>query len=252
MKIQYCSDLHIEFKLNWEYLSQFRLQPEGEILLLAGDIVPFSVMNRYNDFFNYLSDNFEQVCWIPGNHEYYHFDLADKQDPLCEKIRSNITLLNNTTFTYKQVNFLCTTMWSKIKPQHEVEVQLGVSDFFLIKNNEARLTAQKFNEMHQAGLAYLEQALHTHAGETNFIMTHHVPTMLRYPVYFRHSPINDAFAVELHDFIEQTNARYWLYGHHHCPVKDFTIGNTVMITNQLGYVKENQHKHFRTGAVVEC
>lgn len=251
MKIQYCSDLHLEFKENWAYLSQQPLTPEGEILLLAGDIVPFAAMNRFKDFFSYLSDNFEQVCWIPGNHEYYHYDLGEQANPLCEKMRSNITLLNNCTFTYKNVNFLCTTLWSRIKPQHELEVQQSVSDFYLIKNNETRLTAFKFNEMHQASMHYLKQELHTHTGKNNFIMTHHVPTLLHYPVWFRNSPINDAFAVELHDFIEASNAGYWLYGHHHCPVKDFTIGNTIMITNQLGYVKENQHKYFRPGAVVE-
>jgi hypothetical protein len=52
MKIQYCSDLHLEFPANKIYLRANPIKPEGEILLLAGDIIPFVEMEKENDFFN--------------------------------------------------------------------------------------------------------------------------------------------------------------------------------------------------------
>ena len=53
MKIQYCSDLHLEFPVNKEYFITNPIKPEGEILLLAGDIIPFAEIAKENDFFNF-------------------------------------------------------------------------------------------------------------------------------------------------------------------------------------------------------
>ena len=37
LKIQYASDLHLEFSDNWLYLKDHPLEVTGDILLLAGD-----------------------------------------------------------------------------------------------------------------------------------------------------------------------------------------------------------------------
>ena len=50
MKIQYCSDHHLEFLENETYLRSNRIKPVGEITLLAGDIVMLSVLKKYDCF----------------------------------------------------------------------------------------------------------------------------------------------------------------------------------------------------------
>lgn len=90
MKIQYCSDLHLEFKENKAFLRSNPLKPVGEILVLAGDVVPFVAADEHKDFFYFVSGNFEFVYWLPGNHEYYGSDIAQKSGVLNEKIRSNV------------------------------------------------------------------------------------------------------------------------------------------------------------------
>jgi predicted phosphohydrolase len=251
MKIQYCSDLHLEFQANKNYLKNFPLQPEGDILLLAGDIVLFKTMKEHDDFFNFCSDNFETTYWIPGNHEYYHYDLAVLKTPLNEKIKENVFLLNNQTIAYKNAELVLSTLWSHIPKLYEKIVQRSVNDFYQIRNNSKNLTTTDFNTLHINGFEFLQTTLAKPTDKQRIVVTHHVPTLMHYPAQYRHSEINSAFATELFDFIENSHATYWIYGHHHCNTPAFKIGSTNLLTNQLGYVQQNEHLLFNPAAIIE-
>jgi len=72
MKIQYASDLHLEFRDNARYLRDNPMIPVGDILLLAGDIGYLDDDNySVHPFWDWASDNFHQTLVIPGNHEFY-------------------------------------------------------------------------------------------------------------------------------------------------------------------------------------
>ena len=251
MKIQYCSDLHLEFNENKNFLDKNPIHPSGEILLLAGDVIPFALIGKHNDFFDFVSANYESVFWVPGNHEYYNYDLGDVKNPLYEKIRKNVFLVNNQIIPYKSVNLIFSTLWSAISPQNEWDVQQNVSDFSVIKTEGRKITPAQFNSLHQTDYAFLKTVLNTTDSKTNIVVTHHVPTFLNYPEQYKNSKINEAFAVELYDFIFHSNAAYWIYGHHHHNTSDFTIGNTIMLTNQLGYVQQQEQKGFKTNSIIE-
>ena len=251
MKLQYCSDLHLEFPENRTYLKLFPLKPEGEILLLAGDIVLFKQRLQHDDFFKWCSDNFEATYWIPGNHEYYQSDVTIVETPLCEKIKTNVFLLNNQTVSYKNVELVLSTLWSNIPPQYEWEIQKNLNDFYQIKKHGNAFTVNDFNSLHGIDLAFLKNVILKPITLPRIFVTHHVPTFMNYPQKYRHSEINSAFATELYDLIETSNAAFWIYGHHHNNTNAFEIGKTLMLTNQLGYVKQNEHHSFNRTAIIE-
>lgn len=249
MRLQIASDLHLEFHKNRSFLESNPLQIAGDILLLAGDIVPFRDLDKYQDFFDWIADSFEHTYWVPGNHEYYHLDIATKPSAFKKPIRSNITLLNNNTIEMNDIHMHFTTLWSNISESKAPEIQRGLTDFHVINCEDQQLTVDKYNEMHRESVAFLEVALNGEkvnqvSGIKNVVVTHHVPTFKHYPAIYLGSTLNEAFATNMDGFIEASGADYWIYGHHHAPTKDFNIGKTKLVTNQLGYVHLNEHQAF--------
>ncbi len=244
LTIQYCSDLHLEFRENREFIKANPLQPVAPVLVLAGDIVLFADMDRQKDFFSYVADNFETTYWLPGNHEYYQSDATGRCGILNESIRTNVHLVNNTTAVHGDVRLLFSTMWTKISPANEWDIQRSMNDFRVIKYDGRRLGVDKYNELHDDCMAYLKGKIESNTTGNTVVVTHHIPTFMHYPERFKGDVLNEAFAVELHNLIEPSNIACWIYGHHHCNVPEYKIGNTLMLTNQLGYVSYGEHKDF--------
>ncbi len=251
MKVQYCSDLHLEFQHNKLFMDQFPLKPEGEILVLAGDIVPFTLIHEFGYFFDFCSANFVSTFWLPGNHEYYGSDLSDRSNPMYINIRPNVFLLNDKTVQYKNLVFDFCTLWSHIPPHHEWTVQQSVNDFTQIKNKSEKFNVADFNALHENDLGFLKRTLALPTDKQRIVVTHHVPTLINYPEKYHNNNINCAFATELYDLIESSNAAYWIYGHHHCNTPAFVIGDTQLVTNQLGYVMRNEHNSFNASATID-
>lgn len=249
--IQYASDLHIEFPANKEYLKQHPLHAVGDVLVLAGDIVPFALMDKHQNFFSYVADNFKTTYWLPGNHEYYHFDIAEKSGVLHEKIRSNVFLVNNTSVVHENAKLIFSTLWSHISPGYQWQIERSRNDFHLIKHKGYCFSAEQYNQLHAESLAFIQNELKTVQKEKIAVFTHHCPTLLNCPEQYKGDVLNEAFAVELFDMIETSRIDYWAYGHHHSNIPEFSIENTKLITNQLGYVQQNEHRLFETNKVID-
>jgi len=251
MKIQYCSDLHLEFPENKKYILENPIKPKAEILILAGDIVPFAVLDKHQDFLDYVSEHFKYTFWIPGNHEYYYGDINNRTGSFEEKIRENVFLLNNIVKEIDGVRFIFSTLWSSLSPERQFLIQQSLSDFRVIKNGNRLFSTDDYNSLHRENVQFLKDALKNSKNITSVVVTHHVPTFQNYPEKYRDSKINEAFAVDLESLIIDNSIDYWIYGHHHCNVKDFNVHKTKLITNQLGYVRYGENTDYKADAVIE-
>ena len=250
MILQYASDLHLEFPVNRAFLDLHPLQPLGDVLILAGDIVPFAIMDKHADFFNYLSDHFKTTYWIPGNHEYYHSDIAMKSGTLNEKIRTNVFLVNNITIEYENIEFIFSTLWSKISPEHESKLEQAMNDFRQIEYKNQLFTPQQLNELNLQCVLFLTLELGSNKLTKKIVVTHHIPTFNNAPAKYRGSILHEAMGVELSELIEKTSPDYWIYGHVHRNHPGFKVGNTMLLTNQMGYVLKGEQSLFKTNKTI--
>lgn len=247
MRIQYCSDLHLEFGQNSRYFAKNPLHVSGEVLLLAGDIIPIHDEFFNDSFFNFIADNYKQVFWVPGNHEFYYKDITEFSKSYNIQIKDNINIVNNIELKYENIRFVFSTLWSNISSLNEKNIEQSVSDFANISYKNKKLKAKEYNMLHVDGLEFIQQSL-KEAHENTVVVTHHLPSNLCNSSHHKNSSINEAFCVDLTHFIESCNANYWIYGHSHFNQKPLIIGNTILLTNQLGYVQSNEHKNFKRNA----
>lgn len=242
MKIQYASDIHLEMTMNGYYWTDTKIEPLGDILVLAGDITKLSKLYWDHPFFDNISKDFKQVIIICGNHEYYSINNPTLiQKPNLEiKIRHNVHYYNNKVVKIDDVNFICSTMWSYIPLQSAFAVVNGVQCFNQIKYGRNKITVDNWNNLHNKSKYFILNSLADITDEKTVIVTHHLPTQLCVANEHKNSSINSAFYSELFDIIHDHKIDYWIYGHSHRNI-DVEINGTKVISNQFGYVSHNEY-----------
>ncbi len=247
MRVQYCSDLHLELDRNYRHVSSSLLEVSGEILIMAGDIVPLHDEHMNGPFFRFIAENYQQVYWLPGNHEYYYHDIASYGHTFNIQIHPRINLVNNVVLEHGGVQFIFSTLWSKISLPNERLIEQGMADFNCINYKNRKLRASDFNRLHNESIRFLGQAVQEQ--ERPFVVvTHHLPSPICSSAIHKISPINEAFCVDLTNFVRGCNASFWIYGHSHRNNNTIQIGNTMLLTNQLGYIDLKEHGTFRRDA----
>lgn len=252
MKIQYASDLHLEFPQNTAWIEKNPLKPVGDILLLAGDTHNLGRKFTEHPYLDVLAGQYKAVYLIPGNHEFYSgFDakICLHQDYELD-LRPNVFLVNNIVKTIDNVRLIFTTLWSKIE-REVLAIMQSMSDFHLIQYKGRRLTVNNYNELFETSWAFLKHEINTPFDGTTIVVTHHLPSDLCNLKKYKGSIINEAFCVDLTREIETSHVDYWIYGHSHGNKAPFDIGSTLMLTNQLGYVHTSEHRSFEHDEIIE-
>jgi predicted phosphohydrolase len=255
---QVFSDLHQEFITNF-----FKIPPKADYLILAGDI---HIINKSNFkmFFDYISSNWKDVFYVPGNHEYYNkyntiSNLKEQYKTYFENY-VNIHFLDDNVFLLKyndtNIKIIGSTLWSNVS-----EIQ-GINDFKNIKENQNEYVSKElFNELHNDSVKFLkEQADHSNNKQDNekiIIITHFPPIQKntsspKYKDEKQH--VKDYFSSNiLLDFKNVSNKiSCWIHGHTHFS-NDFIDSETGIrvISNQLGYLQELRNTTMKEYGIFE-
>ena len=253
-RLQYASDLHLEFAENGSYIKHNPLKVAGDILVLAGDIGYFGDENySRHPFWDWASDNYKQVIVVPGNHEFYKmFNLDSLYNGWTSRIRTNVICYYNAVIPLSEhTEIIATTLWSHIERQDAFRTELAISDFRRIKcGDNDSLNWTRFNMEHDKCFRFLKESIFKSNKEHIIVVTHHVPSLELLAPEFTGSPLNGAFTVDLTDYITNNPIDYWIYGHSHRNI-DKIIGGTKCVTNQLGYVFYNEHLAFNPNKFIE-
>lgn len=253
MKIQYASDLHLEFADNWRILKQEEpMNVRGDILVLAGDIGYLGDDNyQTHPFWDWVTKNYQQVIVALGNHEFYKFyNLASMHDGLIGEIRPNIHYYYNAVVHIQDIDIIVSTLWANITLEDAYITEHSVTDFRRILYGENILTFADFNREHKRCFEFIKQSVAASTAKHKIVVTHHVPSFQLMSPEFLGSHINGAFTVELADYIATSGIDYWIYGHSHRNI-DKTIGTTRCVCNQFGYAFHNEHLTFDRNKIIE-
>ncbi|QSE99194.1 metallophosphoesterase [Fulvivirga lutea] len=247
LMIQFASDLHLEFPINREYLREYPLVPVADTLILAGDLLVLnddgSVDDVYEPFLDRLSQDFEQVYAIPGNHEYYNgFDLNNSIGEFQLKLRDNITLLNNSSVVIDNHKVIFSTLWSYVPSSFRKN---EFADFMRCKFKGEMLTTEGYNELHKRAKAYISVEIEDNPRQHEVIViTHHLPSFSLIDKQYLGSDLNAGFASMSDGLIHESKAIAWVYGHSHSNSLPKQIGDTMLYSNPLGYVHVENPKGF--------
>lgn len=269
VQVTVVSDLHLE--------TGYQELPGGEVLILSGDICEARSLATefrrtrlvehtpgdypYVDFFNIECAKYDQVFYVPGNHEHYRGRFDKTANVLRDIMPDNIKVMDRDVFEYRGIMFMGATMWTDMNKNDPVTLwttQNVMSDFKSIQNHYVdrgvyhKLTPEFTVAEHRKTLGYFKQQLDANPEQPFVIMTHHAPSHLSIdPYYMNATTMNGAYVSDLSGFIlDHPQIKLWSHGHVHNQF-DYQIGDTRIVCNPRGYVGYENTSQFKPGFNVE-
>ena len=226
LRVQYASDLHLEFAENGPF--QPLLKPVAPYLALAGD-VGRPDKPTYRDFLHYCSRGWKDVFVVAGNHELYNSKAvishevcatADERMAMCAQIAAefpNVHFLNRRRVDRDGVAFLGCTLWSDLTSDGAKDAATYMNDYRLItEDGKGAVTPEITSAWHFRDRDWLAREIGfcEEEGIPAVVLTHHLPSFSLISPRYEGSPLNAAFASAADDLIRPP-VRAWISGHTH-------------------------------------
>ncbi len=246
MKLHILNDLHIEFE---DFAPP---ATDADVVILAGDVgVGMGGLhwaeNRFPD---------RSVIYVPGNHEFYHHDIA-LLDELKAQAPDHIHVLNDDQVIIDGVRFLGSILWTDFalfgEPGRFFAMQQArqrMSDFSIIRNHGRLFTPEDAVRLHTASRDWLAATLGEPFGGKSVVVTHHAPSSHSVHPRYASDLLTPAFAGNLESLLEGDRVALWVHGHTHESF-DYEVYGTRVVCNPRGYAPEALNPDFRPDWLIE-
>jgi len=246
MKIHILNDLHIEFE---------DCEPpatDADVVILAGDIGVGMGGLRW------AKDRFPDrpVIYVPGNHEFYHHDIALIEE-LKTQVPDNIHVLNDDQVIIGDVRFLGSILWTDFALFGEADkffamqqARQQMTDFCIIQNNGQRFTPEDAIQLHAASRDWLAAMLVERFDGKTVVVTHHAPSSQSVHPRYASDLLTPAFASNLENLMDGYRAALWVHGHMH-ESYDYEIYGSRVVCNPRGYAPDAMNPDFMPDLVIE-
>lgn len=252
MKIQYVSDLHIDFDFDFDIDVT-----NAEVLVVAGDIInnDREMVVTYIKSLQEVHD--KPLVFVPGNHDFYGYELNDtceffeesfEKIPGVYYIDGKYTVIGDTVFVGG-------TLWTNFEGFNGEVVNKalgvhGLADFKWIGYGDRAIRPDDMIVEHymaldkiwEADMFGIERNLNT------VVVTHHGPHQNSIHPRFQGNHLNPCFVSMDVGLQELDSVKVWIHGHVHNRM-DYTVGKVRVLTNPRGYPGERTG--FDSAATVE-
>ena len=244
MKLRWYSDIHTEFGPN--FTPQLK---DIEVLVLAGDIG--CGVRGLGWLKNHVREKDVQVIYVPGNHEYYGYEIDWVNNTLWENtLGTNIHFLQNSSIIINGIRFIGATMWTDFwnDSLENMSYEEGtcfriMNDYKCIKTGPGRfdtIQTKAIKEINRESVNYIFKTL-KESVEPCVVVTHHKP--------YRSSRIDEvtaAYEIDLTARLDEVCPKLWIYGHTHQfddTIKEYKSGQVRFLSNPHGYTHDRA-RHF--------
>lgn len=246
MKIQFASDIHMEFGGS----PLRRPHVVGEVLILAGDIAesPTHLAERLP----HLLPPGLPVIFVLGNHEFFTQEWEKGVEEYRKVLAPlNVHVLEEEAIVLDGIRFLGCTLWTDFfNGAQGLASEQVMPDFCNIWNGSSELTWPDVAKRFRRSRTWIEsEMVRPHEGPT-VVVTHHAPSSRSNAPQFAGSPISGAFYSNLEGLIEKTQPALWVHGHMHTS-SDYRIGKTRVVCNPYGIGGEAVNPDWNPTATVE-
>lgn len=225
MKIQFFSDIHLEF-------GAAQLPPtDADVIVAAGDISIGAAGVEW------LKASGKPTIYVAGNHEYYGGDIGTVQQRIHAAVGgTDIRFLECATTEIAGVRFLGATLWTDFmgeNPRLMDALEEHMNDYQQISYHGRGLVPQDLAAIHRVSREWLEHELTTaYAGKT-VVVTHHAPLYASWHAA-TNSIFKAAYCNNLSRLIVDHPIDLWIHGHVHAR-SDYRANALRVVCNPRGY-----------------